>query len=257
MKALNGMSALVTGSSSGIGAATARHFAAAGARVAVNYRSNQAGAEETAKSVREAGSEAIVIRADVGVAADVERMFSEIDDEFGDLDILVNNAGITPWMPLLETPEEVFDRAINTNLRGVFLCSQQAARRMLHKGGAILNISSVHAAVTTFNFGVYAASKGGIESLTRAAAIEWGEYGIRVNALRVGWVSVESDALKPGDPVYEEFCQRRPLQRPASPDEIATMAVQTCSPAASYVTGAVIAVDGGATAKLNIPERRD
>jgi len=259
MKPLDRKIALVTGASSGIGAAIAREFAAAGADVIVNYHGNAEGAQRTAAACTEAGVSALVMQADVGSSAELERMFAQIDERFGRIDIWVNNAGITPWMPLLETPEEVFDSVINTNLRGVFLCSQQSARRMIAQGdgGSILNVSSVHAAISTFHFGVYAASKGGIEALTRVAAVEWGEHNIRVNALRVGWILVERDALRPGDPGFDEYCMRKPLRRVGQPEEVARMAVAVCSDMGSYVTGAIIPVDGGISGKLNIPEQRD
>lgn len=257
MKPLDGLTALVTGASSGIGRGIALRFAEAGARVAVNYCHNQDGAEETARRIRDGGGEARVVQADVGVAKDVSRMFEEVDCHFGKLGVLVNNAGVTLKAPLLDTTEEDFDAVFRTNLKGVFFCSQHAARRMRAAGGgAILNISSVHAARTTYDFGAYAATKGGIESLTRSAAIEWGPFGIRVNALRVGLVSVERDSMSPQDPRYGAVCNRLPVGRPGEVDDIAPLALLLCSPSAAFVSGAVVDIDGGVGAMLNTPFER-
>jgi NAD(P)-dependent dehydrogenase (short-subunit alcohol dehydrogenase family) len=253
MKPLEGLAALVTGSSSGIGAAIAVHFARAGARVAVSFRQNEAGATETARLVAEAGSEAIVAQADVGMAAEVDRMFGEIDAHFGRLDILVNNAGLTLKTPLLRTTDEQFDGLVSTNLKGAFLCGNRAAERMIGAGGAILNISSVHAARTTYTFGAYSATKGGLEALTRAQAVEFGLHGIRVNALRVGAVSVDRDPILPGIEEHEAYVRRLPIGRAGQVDDIAQLAVFLCSPQASFVTGAVIDIDGGAGAISNTP----
>ena len=157
-----------------------------------------------------------------------------------------------------DTTEEQFDDLIRTNLKGVFLCSREAARRMLGrgKGGAILNISSIHAAKTSYHFGAYAASKGGIESITRSCAIEWGEYGIRVNALRVGWVQVERDRLEPDHPAYGPLCRRIPVRRPGEVNDIGPLAVLLCSPQAGFITGEVIVVDGGRGVMLNTAYER-
>jgi NAD(P)-dependent dehydrogenase (short-subunit alcohol dehydrogenase family) len=253
MKSLEGLAALVTGSSSGIGAAMAARFARAGARVVVNYRANEQGARDTARLVTEAGSEATVIQADVGVAADVDRMFDDVDEHVGPLAILVNNAGLTLKKPLVRTTEEELDRLIATNLKGAFLCANRAAERMIGSGGAILNISSVHAARTTYTFGAYAATKGALESLTRAQAIELGLHGIRVNALRVGAVSVDRDPIVPGNEEHDAYISRLPVGRPGQPDDIASLAVFLCSPEAEFITGAVIDIDGGASAIANTP----
>ena len=163
MSRLDGKIALVTGSSSGIGAALAVGFAERGADVIVNYCHNSTGAEETAARVLELGRRCLVVQADVGIAADVERMFDQTDETFGRLDILVNNAGITLKAPFLETTEEEWDGMMRTNLKSVFLCSRAAAKRMMSsRGGAILNVSSTHASATTHHFAAYAATKGGM-----------------------------------------------------------------------------------------------
>ena len=253
MKPLDGLAALVTGASSGIGAAIAVHFAWAGARVGVNYRQNEAGAHDTARRVDEAGSEAMIARCDVGVADEVDRMFAAIDARFGRFDILVNNAGVTLKRPLLRTSEKDFDQLVSTNLKGAFLCSNRAAERMIDSGGAILNISSVHAARTTYTFGAYAATKGGLESLTRAQAIEFGLHGIRVNALRVGAVSVDRDPIHPGTEEHDAYIRRLLVARPGDVEDIAGLALFLCSPQSAFITGAIIDIDGGAGAMANVP----
>ena len=247
---LRGKVALVTGSSSGIGAAIAKGMATEGADVVVNYNRNQDGALATADAARSAGRQALVIQADVGQADPVDEMFEEIRGAFGRLDILVNNAGITLKRPFEESDEADWDRIISANLKGVFLCSRRALD-LMPSGGSILNISSVHASTTTHNFSVYAASKGGLESLTRSMAIELGERGIRVNALRLGWIQVERDHIDLGDPSYGTVCRRIPLGRPGEVADVVPMAIHLCSREAGYITGQVICIDGGHETILN------
>jgi len=199
---LSGKVALVTGSSSGIGAGIAVGMAREGADVAVNCNRNRDGAERTAEAVRGAGRKALLVQADVGDAAAVRGMFGRIRDAFGRLDILVNNAGLTLKKPFAESDETDWDRIQSANLKSVFLCSREALG-LMSGGGAILNVSSVHAANTTHNFSVYAASKGGMEALTRSLAIELGPSNVRVNALRLGWIQVERDRMERGDPPYD------------------------------------------------------
>ena len=235
---------LVTGSSSGVGAAIAQGFAAEGADVVVNYSRNRDGAQRTAEAVRAAGRKVLVVQADVGKAAAVADMFGVIGREFGRLDILANNAGITPKKPFCSTKENDWDEVINTNLKSVFLCSK-AALPLMPRGSAILNISSVHARITTFNFSAYGASKAGMEALTRSMAIELGIRQIRVNALRLGWIRVERDHLEPSDPRYGLVSERIPLLRLGEVGDVVPTAVHLCSDDASYITGQVIAIDGG------------
>ena len=252
MSQLSGKVALVTGSSSGIGAALATGFAERGADIVVNYCRNAQGAERTAERVRAYGRRCLVARANVAAASEVEAMFDRIDADFGRVDVLVNNAGITLKMPFLDTTEQEWDAIMDTNLKGVFLCSQAAARRMAAaQGGAILNISSVHASTTTHNFTAYAATKGGMEALTRAMAVELGPHGIRVNALRLGWIQVDRDQIDPADPAYPSICERIPTGRPGRVDDVVPLAALVCSDAAPYLSAAVIPVDGGHEAALN------
>ncbi len=252
MSLLAGKVALVTGASSGVGAGLAAGFAQKGADVAINYSRNADGAQRTAQRVQDVGRRCVVVQADVGVRSQVDAMFERIDSEFGELDILVNNAGVTLKMPFLDTTEEEWDSVMSTNLKGAFLCSQAAARRMSSTGGgAILNVSSVHAACTTHNFAAYAATKGGLEALTRSMAIELGERGIRVNALRLGWIQVERDHITPDDSSYAAICERIPMGRPGNVEDVVPLAAIVCSDESPYLTGAVIPVHGGHEAMLN------
>ncbi|MFO7946124.1 MAG: SDR family NAD(P)-dependent oxidoreductase [Armatimonadota bacterium] len=246
---LNDKNALVTGSSSGIGAGIAKYFAGLGANIGVNFRTNAEGGEETARAVRAAGSRPVVIRADISSADDVQRMFREFEEALGRIDILVNNAGITPKVSLMDTDEDAFDEVVGTNLKGTLMCSREAAGRMQNRGGAILNISSTHAAATRRGFGMYGPTKAGIEMLTKAAAVEWGECNIRVNCLRVGFISVERDPMTPDDPRYEGVCRRIPVGRPGTPEDIAPVAALLCSDLTDFITGAVLPVDGGASCR--------
>jgi len=242
--------ALVTGSSSGVGAAIAKGFAAEGADVVVNYNRNEAGARKTADRITGLGRKTLVVQADVGRADDVQRLLGETHSRFGRLDILVNNAGYTLKKPFEESDEDDWNRVLDTNLKSVFLCSRQALP-LMPAHGAILNISSSHALVTTFNFSIYAASKGGMEALTRSMAIEFGGRAIRVNTLRLGAIQVERDRLDPDDPAHALICERIPLGRLGEVEDVAPVAVLLCSDDASFITGQVIAVDGGHEIMLN------
>ena len=245
-----GKVALVTGAAGGVGAAVARGLAAAGAAVVVNYRRNREGAEDTAAGIRAEGGLATVARADVGVEADVAAMVERVQTDHGRLDILVNNAGITLKKPLLESDAADWEQVMGTNLRGAFLCTRAAAP-LMPRGSAVLNISSTHACTTTHNFGVYAASKGGLEALTRSMAVELAVLGIRANAIRLGWIQVARDRVDPDDPAYEQICARFPLGRPGEVADVVPTALHLCSDDAAWITGAVVVVDGGHGITLN------
>ena len=249
---LKGKVALVTGSSAGIGAAMAKGFAAAGADIVVNYRSDENGAKATEQAVRNCGCRCLVVRADVGKTDEVKRMFDEIESTFGRLDILVNNAGYAPKSSFSQIEEDDWDKLLATNLKSVFLCCKRALA-IMPRGGSVLNISSVHSFVTQYNFSHYAATKAAMESLTRSLAIEYGECGIRVNALRVGWIVTEREPFGPEEPSYPAVCARIPIGRVGQVDDIVGPALLLCTEQAGFVTGAILNVDGGATAMLNAP----
>ena len=176
--ALESKTALITGASKGVGKGIALELARCGCNIAVNYASDARGAEATAAEVRAIGRQAITVQADVGLAADVDRMFAEVLRQFPRLDILVNNAGTQTWKALLDLEEAEWDHVIRTNLKGCFLCTQRAGRHMReHGGGSIVNIGSGCNKIPFPNLSSYTASKGGIEMFTKSAAIELAQYG--------------------------------------------------------------------------------
>jgi len=235
---------LVTGASRGIGAAVARLAAAAGYTVVVNYT---ASTEAAAAVVDEIGNDSFAVQADVGDERAVLAMFAEIDDRCGRLDVLVNNAGIAGSYGTLDTyTAEALERLWAVNLTGPFLCAREAASRMRATGGgSIVNISSKAAVLGGTNEWVhYAASKGGIDTMTVSLAKELAPYAIRVNAVRPGLI--ESDFhmyAAPGR--VERMTPLIPMQRAGTADEVAEAVVWLASDAASYVTGAFIEVTGG------------
>jgi NAD(P)-dependent dehydrogenase (short-subunit alcohol dehydrogenase family) len=247
---LEGKRALVTGASSGIGQGIAVALAASGADVAINYRSNLDGAEETALRVRECGRGALVIKADVGDPGQVASMFRRFDDEMGPIDILVANAGHgSTAKPLHETSWEEWDRVLRSNLDGAFLCGQEAARRMVAaaRGGRIVNISSVHEEACNMpDDGPYCVAKGGVRNLTRAMALELGSHGITVNDVAPGMILTPMNQRALEDAEYRAGAEAQiPLRRAGTPEDIAAMVVFLCSGHASYCTGGTYLVDGG------------
>ncbi len=237
--------ALVTGASKGIGRGIALGLADAGWDVAINYNRDATGAEETAGAVRERGRRAWILPGDVGFADQTTRMFEQLRSEAGRLDLLVNNAGVQTFAPLLELKEEDFDRTIRTNLKGCFLCSQQAARIMREqRGGSIINIGSGANKQPFPSLVDYCASKGGIENLTKVCAVELGPYGIRVNCVAPGAIEIERTKLEAGD-YAGTWGPITPLRRVGRAQDVAAVVVFLASPAAEFTTGQTIYVDGG------------
>jgi NAD(P)-dependent dehydrogenase (short-subunit alcohol dehydrogenase family) len=252
MGRLDGKRAVVTGASSGIGRAIALGFAAEGCRVAVGYRTNQVGARDTVSLIERAGGQAFAAQADVGDPDQVSALFAAVRREFGRVDILVNNAGITPKGFLEQQTPAEWSRVVAANLSSVVFCAR-AALPLMPDGGAILNISSIHAVRTTFRFSLYAATKGGMEALTRSLALELSPRRIRVNALRPGWIQVERDRIEATDPVYALAVERIPLGRPGEAGDVVPAAVLLCSEAGGYITGQVLGIDGGQEVALSTP----
>jgi NAD(P)-dependent dehydrogenase (short-subunit alcohol dehydrogenase family) len=225
-------------------------FAAAGANVGLNYRSNMEGAEETARRVREAGRRALVMEADVGDPEQVTAMFRRFDAEMGPIDILVANAGHgSSSKPLHETSWDEWDRVLRSNLDGAFLCGREAARRMLAtgNGGRIVNVSSVHEeACNVPEDGPYCVAKGGVRNLTRAMALELAPYGITVNDVAPGMILTPMNQRALEDANYRADAEAQiPVRRAGTPADIAAMVVFLCSDHASYCTGGTYLVDGG------------
>ncbi len=242
---LTGKAALVTGSSKGIGRGIAIRLASLGCDVAVNYHSDRKGAEATAEDVRAAGRKAITVQAQVGDSSQTGAMFETVLSSFNRLDILVNNAGTQVWAPLLELEEKDWDRVINTNLKGCFLCTQIAGRHMRDMGGGrIINIGSGCNRVAFPNLVSYTASKGGIEQFTKVSALELGPYGITVNCVAPGAVLIERTALE-ADDYAGQWGALTPTGRVGQPRDVAEAVAFLCTDAAEFVTGQTLFVDGG------------
>jgi NAD(P)-dependent dehydrogenase (short-subunit alcohol dehydrogenase family) len=236
--------ALVTGASKGVGKGIAIGLARAGYEVAVNYNSDRAGAEETVGEIVALGGRAAGFQANVGVSSDVDRLFGEVETRFGRLDCLVNNAGVQTWKALLDLEESEWDRVIDTNLKGTFLCTQRAARRMKETGGAIVNIGSGCNKVAFPHLVDYTASKGGIEQLTKVSAVELGKYRIRVNCVAPGAIEIERTKKEAGD-YARTWAAQTPLGRVGLPEDVANAVVFLVSPQAEFITGQTLWVDGG------------
>jgi len=242
---LAGKVALVTGASKGVGKGIALELARSGCDVAVNYNRDAPGAQATAAEVRAQGRQALATQADAGIAADVDRMLSEVLARFGRLDILVNNAGIQTWKPLLDLEETEWDAVIRTNLKGCFLCTQRAARHMReHGGGSIINIGSGCNKIPFPNLSNYTASKGGIEMFTKSAAIELGKYGIRVNCVAPGAIEIERTKLEAPD-YGKTWSTVTPLGRVGQPADVGRAVAFLAGAGADFITGQTIWVDGG------------
>jgi len=248
---LAGKVALVTGAGSGIGRASALAFAREGAKVIVADVATDGG-RETAHSIEEQGGEAFFVQADVSAAGDVREMIERAVTTYGRLDCAFNNAGIEGEMATTaECSEDNFDRTIAINLKGVWLCMKYELPQMLEQGGgAIVNCASIAGLVGFPNLPAYTASKGGIVQLTRTAALEYAQSGIRVNALCPGVIHTPMvDRITNRDPETEaQFTAMEPIGRMGAPEEMAEAALWLCSDAASFVTGHPLVADGGMVA---------
>ena len=250
---LKGKTALVTGASKGVGKGIALELARSGCDVAVNFNTDQAGAESTVSEIQALGHQAFSVQGNVGIAAHVERMFREVLARFPRLHIHVNNAGVQTWKPLLELEEKEWDRVIDTNLKGCFLCTQWASRHMKDAGGgSIVNIGSGCNKVPFPNLVDYTASKGGIEMLTRVAGVELGPYGIRVNCVAPGAIEIERTKEEAGD-YAGTWSKLTPLHRVGLPEDVGKTVVFLASDAAAFVTCQTIWVDGGLFSKPQWP----
>jgi NAD(P)-dependent dehydrogenase (short-subunit alcohol dehydrogenase family) len=242
---------IVTGGARGIGAATARMAASRGFAIAVNYAKDAAAAEDVVSDIRNGGGEAIAVRADVSVEADVIRLFESAENELGAVRALVNNAGITGgFARVRDVDAGVVERVFAVNVIGSFLCSREAVRRMSASsgggGGAIVNVSSRAARLGGPGEWVhYAASKGALDSLTVGLAREVADEGIRVNGVGPGLIDTDMHAAAGRPTRTRDLAPGIPMLRAGSADEVAQAIVWLLSPAASYVTGATIAVSGG------------
>ncbi|NWG15817.1 MAG: glucose 1-dehydrogenase [Chloroflexi bacterium] len=246
--------AIVTGAAKGIGWGIAKVLSQEGAKVVVVDWDDQEG-PKTAAEICDQGGEAIFVKCDVSNEDQVKAMVQAALDRFGKLDILVNNAGIGVYKTVLDTTSEDWDRCLNVNLKGVFLCSKYSIPRMQKVGkGAIVNISSVHAYANVNGTSPYAASKGGIASLTRAMAMDYSPT-IRINAIAPGWVItplIQSIFDSYPDPAEQRRIveQRQVMKRIGTPEDIGYAVAFLASDEASFITGVQLFVDGGLTAQL-------
>ncbi len=246
---LVGQTAVVVGGAGGLGAAMARGLAGAGAAVAVADR-NAGQAKLVAEGITQTGGRALAVEVDVADGQSVERMTARVEDELGAIDVLVNSAGITHRSPAADFPEAQWHRVLAVNLTGVFLACQIVGRRMIERRrGRIVNIASIAGQIGLSGTVAYAASKGGVVMLTRALAVEWAPYNVRVNAIAPSWFESNIGDLIHREPGYAERAMRRvPVGRMGKPDELIGAALYLASDASSMVTGHILAVDGGTLA---------
>jgi NAD(P)-dependent dehydrogenase (short-subunit alcohol dehydrogenase family) len=254
---LDGLAALVTGADRGVGKGIAQALARAGARVAVNYHLARDLADATVDELQSLGAEAFAVQADVSAARDVTHMVDTVVERFGRIDLLVNNAGVQTWKPLLEVTEAEWDLVIDTNLKGCFLCMQASALKMKAQGrGSIINIGSGSNKIAFPALVAYTASKGGIEMLTKVAAVELGPHGIRVNCVAPGAIEIERTRLE--HPDYAGFWGGiTPLRRVGTPDDVGSAVVALASDESRFITGQTIWVDGGLFSQAPWPHSSD
>ncbi|MFD1031005.1 3-oxoacyl-[acyl-carrier-protein] reductase [Metaplanococcus flavidus] len=245
MSDLTGKTAIVTGASRGIGAEIARRFAEAGAKVVVNYSGSQQKAEAVVEAIKENGGEAIAVKANVSDAEAVKAMVEEAMSTFGSVDILVNNAGITRDNLMMRMKDDEWDDVINTNLKGVFVCTKAVTRQMMkQRSGRIVNIASIVGVMGNAGQANYVASKAGVIGLTKTTARELASRGITANAVAPGFITTDmTDGLN--EEIQQSMMAQIPLGRFGKPEEVAKAALFLASDEASYVTGQTLHLDGG------------
>jgi len=243
-----GQTALITGASSGIGRATAIAMAGEGARVAVNYLKNRSGAEQTVEDICKAGGDAMAIQADVTSCAQVQAMVDAVRKPWGRIDILVNNAGdLLARRTLADMTEEYWDQVMDLNLKSVFLCVKAVWEEMAaRQSGCVINVTSIAGRNGGGpGSGVYAAAKGGMITYTKSLAKELAPHGIRVNAIAPGVIATAYHERYSPPEIFKEFVASIPLGRAGTSEEIADVIVFLASPAARYMTGETVEVNGG------------
>ncbi|MDR3677667.1 MAG: glucose 1-dehydrogenase [Acidobacteriota bacterium] len=246
-KKLEGKVAVVTGASKGIGASIAKHLAAEGASVVVNYATSKEGADRAVAEITGKGGKAIAVQADVSKQADIGRLFAESKRAFGKLDILINNAGVYEFSPLEGITEGHFDKQFDLNVLGLILTSQEAAKHFSPEGGSIVNISSLVSTLAPPNSSVYSATKAAVDAVTKSLAKELGPRKIRVNAINPGMVETEgwhAAGFAESD-MRKQVEAQTPLGRIGQPEDIAHAAVFFASSDAAWITGETLLVAGG------------
>jgi len=245
---LTGKVALVTGASSGIGAATATVLADLGAKAAIGYYHNERGAEKVREGILSAGGKAVIIRADVRQSAEIRTMMERVAGELGPIDILINNAGsLVKRIPILDVTEEAYDDVMNLNLKSAILCSQAVAPSMIgRKSGAIVNIVSIAGRNGGGpGAGIYSSAKGGLIAFTKSLAKEMAPYGVRVNAVSPGVIDTPFHEVFSTPQMLANFVKGIPLGRVGTSMECAKVIAFLASDAATYVIGETVEVNGG------------
>ncbi len=247
MNKLKNKVAVVTGASKGIGAGIAKSLAEEGAAVVVNYASSKEGADRVVYEITGKGGKAVAVQGDVSKASDVQRLFAETGKQFGKLDVLVNNAGVYEFAALGEITEEQFHRQFNTNVLGLILATQEAAKLFGPEGGSIINIGSSASSLTPPTTTVYTATKSAVDAVTRVLAKELGPKKIRVNSINPGMVETEGvhTAGMIGSDFQKQLEAQTPLGRIAQPDDIAPIAVFLASADSGWLTGETLVASGG------------
>jgi 3-oxoacyl-[acyl-carrier protein] reductase len=246
-KKLDGKVAVVTGASKGIGAAIAKHLAAEGAAVVINYSSSKSGADKVVDEITKRGGKAIAVQADVAKKKDIDRLFAETKKTFGRLDILVNNAGVFEFLPLEQVTEEHFHRHFDINVLGLLLAIQEATKYFGPEGGSVINISSSASVSAPAVASVYSATKAAVDTITKSLAKELGPRKIRVNAINPGMV--ETEGVREGGFLGSDFQKmfeaQSALGRIGQPGDIAPAVVFLASPDAGWITGETLIISGG------------
>jgi glucose 1-dehydrogenase len=243
---LNGKVAIVTGAGSGIGHAIGERFGREGAAVGVNYFGYESQAEELADLISRTARKSIAVKANVSDPDQVQHMVERVLKELGRVDVLVNNAGVESSAPFLEITEESWDKMLNVDLKGAFLCAQACGRAMKEQGGSIINISSIHEDHTFPGFTPYCAAKGGMRMMMRNAALELSQYRIRVNNIAPGAIATPINEPTMHDPKkMAELHKIIPLGEMGRPEDVAEVALFLASDRSRYVTGSTYFVDGG------------
>jgi len=239
--------ALVTGSSRGVGRAVALGYAEEGAKVVVNYTSNEAAADQVVQAIQALGSDAIAVKADVARKSEVENLVAAAVDKFGRLDILVNNAGFTRPSLMLNMTEDQWDQVVDIHLKGAFLCAQAAGIQMKEqKSGKIINVTSVAGLVGTVGQINYSAAKGGLLSMTKSIARELARYNVCCNVISLGIVATDmTKKIRSDEKLKEIYMNRILLKRFAEPKDISPAFVFLASDDSDYITGQLLCVDGG------------
>jgi 3-oxoacyl-[acyl-carrier protein] reductase len=246
-KKLAGKVAVVTGASKGIGAAIAKHLAAEGASVVVNYSASKDGADRVVSDITGGGGRAVAVKANVAKKADIDQLFAETKKAFGAIDILVNNAGIYEFSPVEDISEEHYRKQFDLNVLGLTLATQAAVRQFNPKGGSVINISSVVSTLGVPGAAIYSGTKGAVDAITRSLAKELGPRGIRVNAINPGMVETEgvrAAGIAESD-MRKQVEAQTPLGRIGQPQDIASVAVFFASSDSAWITGETLTVAGG------------